>query len=233
MLFPFIVLATSMSFSFSAQAAPVFSDNFDSETSNASNYAGFANFQVTGYVDVIGAGNPDGILVSSNVVDLAGQSGPGTLTSKASFLFNSGDTVRLSYDAGSAQRGSMNNFFSRLNFSSSTSLINFGTGLSGFNDIVWFPSIKLPYFTVWSGFSDNAPFLTHSIFFTAGSAGSLTFSIGTRNAEPFGPLIDNVKLDITPNAVPEASTWAMMIAGFGTIGMALRRRRTAVRATFA
>jgi hypothetical protein len=33
--------------------------------------------------------------------------------------------------------------------------------------------------------------------------------------------------------VPEASTWAMMIAGFGTIGMALRRRRTAVRATFA
>jgi hypothetical protein len=233
MLFRFIVLATSMSFSFSAQAATVFSDNFDSETSNASDYAGFANFQVTGYVDVIGAGNPEGILVSSNVVDLAGQSGPGTLTSKASFSFNSGDIVRLSYDAGSAQRDGMNSLFTRLNFSSSTKLINLGTGLSGFNDSVWIPAIELPSFTMWSGFSDNAPFITRSLFFTAGSAGSLTFSIGTRNAEPFGPLIDNVKLDITPSAVPEASTWVMMIAGFGTAGMALRRRRTAVRAALA
>ncbi|WP_293679014.1 PEPxxWA-CTERM sorting domain-containing protein [uncultured Phenylobacterium sp.] len=31
----------------------------------------------------------------------------------------------------------------------------------------------------------------------------------------------------TPNAVPEPSTWALMIGGFGLAGAALRRRRTA------
>ena len=36
---------------------------------------------------------------------------------------------------------------------------------------------------------------------------------------------------LTGNAVPEPATWAMMIAGFGIIGGALRRRRTGVVAT--
>jgi len=33
---------------------------------------------------------------------------------------------------------------------------------------------------------------------------------------------------ITPPAVPEASTWAMMLGGFGLLGSAMRRRRTVV-----
>lgn len=33
---------------------------------------------------------------------------------------------------------------------------------------------------------------------------------------------------ITAPAVPEAATWAMMIAGFGVVGSAMRRRKTAV-----
>jgi hypothetical protein len=33
----------------------------------------------------------------------------------------------------------------------------------------------------------------------------------------------------TPAAVPEPATWAMMIMGFGVVGYAMRRRRTAVR----
>lgn len=36
--------------------------------------------------------------------------------------------------------------------------------------------------------------------------------------------------DITVTAVPEASTWALMIAGFGMIGFAARRRRVSVAA---
>jgi hypothetical protein len=35
----------------------------------------------------------------------------------------------------------------------------------------------------------------------------------------------NYAFRISGTAVPEASTWAMMIAGFGMIGVALRRRR--------
>ncbi len=33
---------------------------------------------------------------------------------------------------------------------------------------------------------------------------------------------------ITPPAVPEAATWAMMLVGLGLVGGAMRRRRVAV-----
>ena len=39
----------------------------------------------------------------------------------------------------------------------------------------------------------------------------------------FGPVIDNVSI----SAVPEASTWAMLITGFGMVGFASRRRKLA------
>ena len=41
--------------------------------------------------------------------------------------------------------------------------------------------------------------------------------------------------DVTFNAgaVPEPAAWALMIAGFGLVGGAMRRRRTSVRVTFA
>jgi PEP-CTERM motif len=37
--------------------------------------------------------------------------------------------------------------------------------------------------------------------------------------------VDNVSIDAIAGAVPEPSTWAMMIAGFGMIGFAARRRQ--------
>ncbi len=42
------------------------------------------------------------------------------------------------------------------------------------------------------------------------------------------PLVVNYRLtvtDVTAGAVPEPATWAMLIAGFGVIGGAMRRRR--------
>ena len=52
-----------------------------------------------------------------------------------------------------------------------------------------------------------------------------TFQLGsypmtTRGLEPLGTL--------TISVVPEAATWAMMIAGFGLVGAGLRRRRRAL-----
>lgn len=58
----------------------------------------------------------------------------------------------------------------------------------------------------------------------AGKTGLLSFvlhSVGEPNARYFID-IDDVTL---PSGVPEPSTWAMMIAGFGLIGGSLRRRR--------
>ncbi len=60
-------------------------------------------------------------------------------------------------------------------------------------------------------------------FVTTG--GALTFSaIG--NSDGVGGYLD----DITISAVPEPATWGLMIAGFGMVGFAARRRRTVVAA---
>lgn len=52
---------------------------------------------------------------------------------------------------------------------------------------------------------------------TRGSSGFVVYKTGVAQSEP-----------PTPGAVPEPSSWAMMIAGFGLVGAAMRRRKTAI-----
>lgn len=67
--------------------------------------------------------------------------------------------------------------------------------------------------------------------FTSGklAAGDYVFEAGVRNRGAPGPdyssklLLDDIA--ISAAAVPEPGTWALMLAGFGTLGVALRRRR--------
>jgi len=70
-------------------------------------------------------------------------------------------------------------------------------------------------FTEWTGFS------------TLLAAGTYTLEAGVVNAsDEFNPsflLVDDFRMDLAP----EPSTWALMIAGFGLAGAALRRRRLA------
>ena len=46
----------------------------------------------------------------------------------------------------------------------------------------------------------------------------------------FGPTIYNISIRNVSAAVPEPATWAMMLLGFGAIGVSARRRRKAVLA---
>lgn len=64
---------------------------------------------------------------------------------------------------------------------------------------------------------------TNQVFnFTAtGNTANLTFSATLNDA--YGPALDNVSI----SAVPEPATWAMMIMGFGVIGMMARSTRRA------
>ncbi len=67
--------------------------------------------------------------------------------------------------------------------------------------------------------------MQETMTFTAqNSSDTLTFlAFGTPNGGPPFTLLDGVSLA----EVPEPSSWAMLIAGFGMIGAAARRRRAA------
>jgi hypothetical protein len=52
----------------------------------------------------------------------------------------------------------------------------------------------------------------------------LTF-FGASNFNEAGFMLDNVVLDRPQSAVPEPSTWAMMLLGFGFVGAGVRRKR--------
>ncbi|HEY9234910.1 MAG TPA: PEPxxWA-CTERM sorting domain-containing protein [Phenylobacterium sp.] len=75
------------------------------------------------------------------------------------------------------------------------------------------------------GGGDQSNPSNNGVFFATVGAGEsitgLTFASSQNSFE-----ID----DISGSAVPEPATWAMMIAGFGLAGTALRRRRTAFAA---
>lgn len=230
---PALALAMVLGLSTPAAASTVFSDNFDSETA-ALNYTGFANFSVTGAVDVVNSGS-FGITCPVKCVDLDGSSSlAGTLTSLSSFAFNPGETIRLSFDLGGSQRvaDGIDGWFAGFDFAGPTQMLNYGFNFAG-SDLIVIADTTTGAVSTGTSIASTDPFATRSIFFTAGSAGSLTFRIGTTSADNVGPLLDNVSLDITGDAIPEPASWALMLAGFVMAGLALRRRGHEKRVSFA
>jgi hypothetical protein len=66
-------------------------------------------------------------------------------------------------------------------------------------------------------------YVQESVNFTAGASNTLSFAsqnVGT----DFGPVIGGVSI----SAVPEPSTWAMMLLGFLGLGFAFRQSRRKV-----
>lgn len=53
------------------------------------------------------------------------------------------------------------------------------------------------------------------------------------NYQDLGFVFTNVNTVIIPNGVPEPATWAMLIAGFGLVGAAHRRKRGTVNVAYA
>ena len=216
-----------------ASAATVFTENFNGQTPALS--ATLSQFAVTGSVDVVAPVNPYGITVSGpasgNVLDINGTGAPGLITSLASFAFNAGDTVALTFDLGGSQRNDIGDIFNTsFLFGSNTAYSNLsGTGLySGLSGSGSTPTLLESLFV-----SGTTPFTTSSIGFIAQSAGTLRFSFSSPSDDNIGPLLDNIRLDVTSRitpsaiaAVPEPATWATMLLGFGLIGGAMRRSRS-------
>lgn len=215
-----------------ATAATLFTENFDSETPALS--AALSQFAVTGSVDVVAASNPYGITVaapaSGNVLDINGTGASGLITSLASFAFNAGDVIALSFDLGGSQRGGAGDIFNTsFLFVGDTAYSDLsGTGLySGLSGGGTTSTLLESLFV-----TGTTPFTSSSIQFVAQNAGTLRFSFGSPSTDNIGPLLDNIRLDVTGDpsptdvtAVPEPATWAMLVFGFAITGLVLRRRQ--------
>ncbi len=62
---------------------------------------------------------------------------------------------------------------------------------------------------------------------TYGCQGYLFFDGIHPTQQVHGLIADAIATQLGISAVPETSTWAMLVLGFGTVGVAMRRRKRA------
>jgi PEP-CTERM motif len=210
-----------------AQATVLFSEDFDSITTNATQITTtVGGLTVFGAVDAVVPVNPWGISVSSTVVDLDGSPGPGAV-GKDGFNITAGNRYTLTFDLGGAQRGGAADgvFVALLAQPDWIGADAKGTGYFAFAQ---FLGEFGESFTALRDLQSTDPILRSTISFTSRTNSTFGFRIGTSSADNVGPLLDSVSFSVAP--IPEPASWAMLIAGFGLVGTAMRRRRTAAAA---
>ena len=95
---------------------------------------------------------------------------------------------------------------------------NVGSGSNGITLFVGGNMLNPPGEITGDGGS-TTDWVLHTVNFTANAGDQVLFA-ATGASDSLGGYLDN----ITISAVPEPATWAMMIAGFGMAGVAIRRR---------
>jgi hypothetical protein len=218
------VVALALFAASNAGAQTLLSDNFNGENAGneALNYIGFANWNVTGQVDLVKTGGAFGITcITGSCVDLDGTSGPGTLTTKLSYSFSAGDVMRLSFDLSGSQRSqAADNVVISMSFAGATTV----TSCAASSGFVCPFGIGLTTTSTSKNIAGTDPWTSVFYEFTAGSSGSVQYSVGTNSADNVGPIVDNMVITRTSTAVPEPSTWALMAAGLGALAVGSKRR---------
>jgi len=227
-----IIAIAALAAAGSANATVLFSQNFDTVPTGMQ-VAAIPGFTISGGVDVVNASDFKihcaGII--GTCVDLAGTPGPGTITTTA-INFVAGQTVTVSFAVSGNQRRDANDTFSLV---AAFTPANGGpadvlSGTAAFTGIAWVNALNgSPFVETIAG---TRGFVTYSAYFTPINAGSFTLAFGGIGGgdSRIGPILDDVLVTQTSGVIPEPATWAMLIAGFGLVGTAMRRRRTAVAA---
>ena len=192
-------------FSFGAQANLVLNGSFETGTSPGASYTALgtgstaiADWSITsGSIDYIGGywQAHDG----TRSIDLDGTSA-GTIRASQSIATSIGQQYLVSFWMAGNPDGTPNIKTVDVSFGSS------GAQIFKFDD---------------TGFSKtNMGWKLESFLYTAtGTLSDLSFQSATQGA--YGPALD----DVSVTAVPEASTWAMMILGFAGVGFTAYRRK--------
>ncbi len=196
------VLLASLALAQNANATLIFADNFNTEKLGL-NYNGFAKWDVTeGSVDLIGAVNFFQFFskAQGRYVDLDGTP-LGVKPTPASVL-----STKTIFKAGTYTLSFLLAGNQREKTQKSTEVT-----LGDFSVVIG----PLPEFT---------PLTLETFTFTT-TGGKLTFTeLGKSDLK--GNILDDVVLT---TAVPELSTWAMMLLGFGLVGLQVRRRSGGTR----
>jgi hypothetical protein len=180
-----------------AQAATLLNDNFNTENSGSGTlgYAGFANWNVSNGVDLLGNGSYDIYPSNGLYVDLNGESA-GAITSKDSFTFASGETATLSFNYGSN---------------------NLGTDGTNTSARIFLGGVEIAQLTNPGGSS----FATFSQTFSNLTSGQLTFqAINPGNG---GIVLDNIQFSSNVTEVPEPSDFVGTAFAFGSVVLLKRK----------
>jgi hypothetical protein len=217
-----------------AQAAVVYSNNFESENGGAGalNYNSFNGLTVSdGTVDLVGGSfgitcSPAGGLC----VDLDGSSSnSGVLASTNVFAFGANQRVTLSFALSGSQIFGIDDTVAALRLSSPQLLTS--TGYTHNGSVIDQGPSTADTLTLPIGTASVASFGQFTLFFRSSQAGQVRFDFSTTSNDNVGAVLDDVSLSVADAVapVPEPTTWALMIGGFGMAGAAVRRRiRTAV-----
>ena len=201
LLIPLATVAAAMVATVPAHAAVVFSDTFDLYSPASSvPWNGGGSWTTGNSVDLVKSGEYNLTCAggAGNCVDLSGSS-PGSISKVLSLAAG---TYQLSFDYTGNQLEGVGGSWPLAGFTASVGSLVANIGPLANNSSV---------------------FQTYSNWFTTdGSGVTLTFTQqGGNNFR--GSILDNVLI----SAVPEPSTWAMMLLGFAGIGfMAYRRKQS-------
>lgn len=181
-----------------ATAAPIFSDNFNTENGGAYalNYNTFTNWNViNGTVDLIGQGSPYDFLPGNGLyVDLDGSSNAAGLMIPRLLNIPTAGNYTLSFQLAGSHRTPTNE------------TVNVQASLGGYADI----------FSIASG----QGFTTYTADLYFAQAGDLYLTFQNLGGDNMGALLDNIS--VAP-AVPEPGT--MMLLGAGFLGLAIYNKR--------
>lgn len=236
------MIAMTVAFASPAAAERVFFDDFNGEAGGGTAIfqTTLGNWDVNGYVDVIGMDNRLGYTVDSTMIDLGGGLTGGFIKTKQKFSYAAGELVTISWDMSGNQirpQGEdvpyLQFYFDQIN-EEQYQQVRFIRGTEFFDFVNFddseFGELRIYdfFFAYGYGLYGDYPIRRQSISFLPVLGGAFHFELGTYSGGGYGPLIDNFAVDITAAAVPEPASWAMLIAGFAMAGAAARRRRAPV-----
>ena len=183
-----------------ASAGVVFSDNFNSYAYQL-NWVPPANWTSPG----------------PGTVDLIGQT-----TTQTAFNFYPGNDGYVDLDGSNAVSGTLQ---TNISFLPGVYDLTFSLGGNARGDVATTTVISLGSFSEQITLNSDDPLQQFSFAFST-TGGNLTFSDLPSGNGNIGNILDNVSL---ASAVPEPSTWVLMILGFLGVGLMAYRKRTTVR----